>query len=354
MEIDRPATVRAGEELDGGRLRAFLATCIDGLEGEIEVRQFPSGFSNLTYAVRIGARELVLRRPPFGTKPRSGHDMRREFQVLSALGPHFPYGPKVLAFCDDPDVLGCDFYVMERIEGIIVRREYPPALAGQPALVRRQHETFVDVLADLHSVDFVAAGLGDLGRPAGYVERQVRGWTKRQADALTPDAPDTAPVVAWLEAHLPAGSGQAALIHNDYKLDNVVFAADDPTRLIGVLDWEMATLGDPLMDLGCTLSYWVERNDPPYMDLFRMMPTNVKGALTRTEVLARYASRRGMPIDGFGFYYVFGLFRLAVVLQQIYYRYYHGQTADPRFGALGPQPHALIRAAQRAMRGGVD
>ncbi len=349
--LDAPAAVRPGEELDTAKLGAWLHDRLPELSGTLSVQQFPSGFSNLTYALTLGDRELVLRRPPFGTKPKSGHDMAREYRVLTALRPHFPYCPAALLFCDDPAVMGCEFYVMERLRGLVVRRDYAPGLAGRPDLARAQCEALIDGLARLHQVDFAAAGLGDLGRPAGYVERQVSGWTKRLAAARTPDAPDLDGIAFWLAANLPPESGRATLIHNDYKLDNVIFRADDPTRLLAVLDWEMTTLGDPLMDLGCTLSYWVEAGDPDYMDSFRMMPTNVAGALTRAQVLERYSARTGTPTGDFTFYYVFGVFRLAVVLLQIYYRYYHGQTRDARFGALIGQVHALARTATVALQG---
>jgi aminoglycoside phosphotransferase (APT) family kinase protein len=349
---DEARAVRPGEDLDAARLGEYLAGHLPGLSGPLEVRQFPAGFSNLTYLLRAGEVELVLRRPPFGTKPRSGHDMAREFRVLSALRGHFPYGPRALHYCADEAVLGTPFYVMERLSGLILRHRYPPGLEPTPELARVQQTALVDVQAQLHAVDYTAAGLADLGRPEGYVERQVQGWAERYQRARTPGSPAFEETVAWLGAHLPRSSG-AALIHNDYKLDNVVFDAADPRQLVGVLDWEMATVGDPLMDLGCSLSYWVQADDPPWLHETTLVPTAVPGSLTRRQVLARYAEASGREVVGEAarFYYVFGLFRLAGIVQQIYYRYHHGQTADARFASLGRSVERLSQAAQAAAAG---
>ncbi len=345
--VDAAGAVRAGEGLDTGRLGAYLARHLPDLGLPLELRQFRSGFSNLSYLVMAGPRQLVLRRPPAGTRPTSGHDMSREFRVLSALRPGFPECPQPLHYCADESVIGTPFYVVERILGIILRRDYPPELAAAPALVRAQQEALIEVLARLHRVDYRALGLSDLGRPDGYVARQVRGWTERYAKAWTPDAPQAGDVTGWLAAHQPPESGRAALIHNDFKLDNVVFDAHDPARLIGVLDWEMATVGDPLMDVGCSLAYWIEAGDSPEMQATRMLPTHLPGSLGRAEVLCRYSDASGIPIENFRFYRVFGLFRLAVITQQIFYRFHHRQTQDERFAALGPMAHVLVRCAAR-------
>ena len=343
--VDEAAAPRAGEALDAAVLGEYLARQLPGLALPLAVRQFPAGFSNLSYLLTAGDREMVLRRPPPGTRPKSGHDMGREFRVLSALAGHFAGSPRPLHFCADESVIGAPFYVVERIRGIILRRDYPAELEPAPALVRAQQLALVDALARLHAVDWRALGLEELGRPEGYVARQVEGWTARYQRARTDDAPDALPVTQWLAARQPPESSHPALIHNDYKLDNVVFDAADPARLIGVLDWEMATIGDPLMDLGCSLAYWVEATDPPALQAARMLPTQLPGALTRHEVLDRYASRRGVPLPDFRFYRVFGLFRLAVIAQQIYYRYFHGQTRDERFGRLGPMARILVAQA---------
>ena len=347
--VDDAAPVRAGEALDVARLGEYLATHIPDLQLPLRVRQFPSGFSNLSYLLTAGSAEFVLRRPPIGTRPKSGHDMQREFRVLSALRAGFAECPRPLHYCADETVIGAPFYVVERIRGIILRRDYPLGLEATPALVRVQQVALIEVLARLHRLDYQSLGLADLGRPDGYAARQVRGWTERFQQACTADAPQTAEVADWLAANTPTGSGRAALIHNDYKLDNVVFDSRQPERLIGVLDWEMATIGDPLMDLGCSMAYWVEAGDEPEMLATRMLPTHLPGALSRMEVLGHYSKASGLPVGDFRFYRVFGLFRLAVIIQQIYYRYYHGQTKDGRFGALGPMAHVLVRRALAEM-----
>ncbi len=342
--VDQAAAIRSGEELDVAALAPYLADQLGGDSGEtLTVLQFPSGYSNLTYMLQLGGRKLVLRRPPFGTKAKTAHDMGREVRVLRALHPVFPYCPKPLLYCEDQAILGCDFYVMEYLPGLIVRRGYPAGFSPGPEQVRQQFETLIDVLAELHMLDYTAAGLADLGKPAGYAERQVVGWSKRFERAHTEDAPGFGATMQWLADNLPAESGRASLIHNDFKMDNVVWDADQPLRLIGVLDWEMATLGDPLMDLGGTLGYWVEADDPDFLRAAQLMPSDLPGAPTRAEAVERYCRRTGFSVDALDFYHCFGLFRLAVIAQQIYYRYYHGQTADRRFGELIKWVHALDR-----------
>jgi aminoglycoside phosphotransferase (APT) family kinase protein len=343
--IDRPADVRTGEELDVVRLGPYLREKL-GLEGDVEVLQYPSGFSNLTYLLRVGDTEMVLRRPPFGSKPRSGHDMKREHDVLAALYDSFPYCPKPLLFCDDASIIGGPFYVMERIEGLIVRRDFPTALSFSAEDVRALFNRVVDVHVELHAIDFHAVGLDNFGQPEGYIERQVAGWSDRYRKARTPDVPDCEDIMAWLEENRPAESGRGCVVHNDFRLDNIVLDPADPQRILGVLDWEMATIGDPLMDLGASLAYWVEQGDPPAFQAMRMMPTNAEGAPTRAEVVTRYASMSGLEIDDFSFYYCYGLFRLAGIVQQIYYRSYHGQTGDARFKNLNLWVGVLAAAAQ--------
>lgn len=344
--IDEAAAPRAGEALDASRLGAYLAGRLPGLELPLTVRQFPAGFSNLSYLLTAGGAEMVLRRPPFGTRPKSGHDMAREFRVLSALAGRFAESPRPLHYCDDESVIGAPFYVVQRIRGIILRRDYPADLPATPALVRAQQEALVDGLARLHRIDWESLGLAGFGHPEGYVARQVEGWTERYVRARTADAADAGRVTHWLATRQPQTAARGALIHNDYKLDNLVFDAAEPTRLVGVLDWEMATVGDPLMDLGCSLAYWVEAGDPPALLAARMLPTHLPGSLTRAEVLARYARASGLPVPDFRFYRAFGLFRLAVIVQQIYFRYARGQTQDRRFGALGPMARVLIGQAE--------
>ncbi|MFH1033045.1 MAG: phosphotransferase family protein [Pseudomonadota bacterium] len=346
---DQATEIRQGEELDPGRVEAFLRANIEGLQGPLTIKQFPSGYSNLTYFITVGTREMVLRRPPHGTKAKSAHDMHREYRVLSALHPHFPYCPRPLAFCEDQAVMGCHFYVMERIKGIIIRRRVPPELGLGLQQMRRLTERLIEVMAELHAVDYAAAGLAGLGKPAGYVRRQVEGWSLRYRNARTPDVPDGEAVMAWLLAKMPPESASPALIHNDFKLDNVVLDEAAPLRIIGVLDWEMATLGDPLMDLACTLAYWVQADDPPEMQSVASSITNQPGCLTRAQVVELYGQRTGRVMDQIDFYYTFGLFRLTVIVQQIYYRYHHGQTKDQRFAQLGATTHALLAQAGRVI-----
>lgn len=348
--VDQPADVRAGESLDAGRLGEYLAAHLPALALPLTVRQFPAGFSNLTYLLAAGDIELVLRRPPLGGRPKTGHDMGREFRVLSALHGVFGRCPRPVHYCGDESVIGAAFYVVERIRGIILRRDYPPQLPATPELVRAQQCALVDVLAQLHGLDHRALGLAELGRPEGYVARQVEGWTARYARAHTADAARAEDVTRWLLEQMPPETSAGALIHNDYKLDNVVFDAEAPASLVGVLDWEMATIGDPLMDLGCSLAYWVEAGDGPELLATRMLPTHLPGSLTRAEVLHRYAECTGRAVPAFRFYRVFGLFRLAVIAQQIYFRYCQGQTRDARFAALGPMAQALIAQAEAELR----
>lgn len=341
--LDQAGEVREADALDISALSAFLQQHVEGLNGELNVRQFAGGASNLTYQLSMGGRDMILRRPPSGTKPKSGHDMAREFKVLTALQGHFAPAPKPLVFCDDPSVIGAEFYVMEKLSGIIVRRDLPKGMALSEADAGTLCRNLIGTLAELHQVDFATAGLADLGRPEGYVARQVSGWNGRYAKARTDDVPENPQVMAWLEAKQPPDGANPGIIHNDYKLDNVVLDPADPLQVIGVLDWEMTTLGDPLMDLGSTLAYWVEAGDPPYMQLARMMPTTLPGMFTRDEVIAHYAQLTGRNMDHFDFYYTFGLFRLAVIAQQIYYRYYHGQTTNKRFEAFGQMVGLLIQ-----------
>lgn len=331
---DEPVEVRQGEELDLARVGEFLKDSIPGLKGELAVKQFPSGFSNLTYLVKAENREMILRRPPFGKKPKSGHDMSREYRILKALKPEFKYCPEPLVYTEDPAVMGCPFYVMERINGLIIRKNLPEGMALNPKSARTLSENLIRVLCELHSVDYIKAGLSDFGKPEGYVRRQVEGWIGRYRDARTPDAPDYEDIMSWLTAKMPADTDRPCIIHNDYKYDNVVLNPHNPLEIIGVLDWEMATLGDPLMDLGNSVAYWIEKDDPPNVQMIRMMATNIEGMLTRTEQVALYADIMGRSINDFDFYLCFGYFRLAVIAQQIYYRFYHGQTRDERFKML--------------------
>jgi aminoglycoside phosphotransferase (APT) family kinase protein len=269
--------------------------------------------------------------------------------MLQALKPVFPYCPAPLAYTEDESVIGCPFYVMERISGIILHKNLPANLKLSAADTRNLCTELLDVQIKLHAIDYKGIGLESLGKPEGYAERQVAGWSARYRDARTPDAPDYERVMAWLKDKIPATPVKPAIIHNDYKFDNVVLDAANPLKIIGVLDWEMATIGDPLMDLGNSLAYWVERADPEAMQLIRMMPTNIEGALTRKEITDLYSARTGTSIATFDFYYCFGLFRLSVIAQQIYYRFYHGQTKDERFKMLIFAVKVLEEAATKVM-----
>lgn len=326
---DPTRPVREGEELDLAAVESFLKSAIPDLEDPLEVSQFPSGASNLTYLVKAGDREMVLRRPPRGRKAKTAHDMSREVRVLTALADVYPYVPKVLAFCDDPDVLGCDFFLMERLDGIILRKNLPRGMSLSREETARLCRNVVDRLIDLHSIDYRTAGLGDLGKPEGYVGRQIEGWSRRYIDARTPNAPSYDRVMRWLEEKMPPEIG-ASIIHGDYRLDNVVLDSD--LEVIGVLDWEMATIGDPLMDLGNGLAYWMQKTDPWLLRVMRLQPTHLEGMMTREEVVDYYCRSTGIEIETFDFYRIYGVFRLVVIMQQIYYRYYHRQTRNKRFG----------------------
>lgn len=332
--IDRPRPVRVGEELDARRLEAFLARQVPGLAGPVVIEQFPSGFSNLTYMIRAGDRELVLRRPPIGVNIKTAHDMGREYRILSGLIGVYPRVPRPLVYCGDETVLGAAFYVMERVRGVILRASPPEGVTFGPQEMRGLSEAFIDTMAELHGVDYQAAGLGDLGRPDGYVARQIRGWTNRYRDARTDDIPSIERAAAWLDAHQPADS-PAALIHNDFKYDNVVLDPRRLSRIIAVLDWEMATIGDPLMDFGTTLGYWLDPDDPDLWKRSALSDLTARpGSLSRTALAERYARQTGRDLSRMVFYYVYGLFKLAVIVQQIYARYKKGLTGDPRFAGL--------------------
>jgi aminoglycoside phosphotransferase (APT) family kinase protein len=332
---DQARTVRDEDAFDVARVDAFLKQHIGGLEGTPAVRQFPGGASNLTYLLSYPNRELVLRRPPRGAKAKSAHDMLREARVMGALQASYPYVPAILARCDDPNVIGQDFYVMERLHGTILRRDLPPALELDRDGVRKLCVGFVDRLIELHQVDMAQSALKDLGKGEGYITRQVAGWSDRWRQAATEGSDPSEDVIAWLENNQPARDNANCVIHNDYRFDNVVLAPDDPLDIIGVLDWEMATIGDPLMDLGGSLAYWVQADDDPVFQSFRRQPTHEPGMLTRREVVTYYGERTGMDVSRFGFYEVFGLFRLMVIIQQIYRRFALGQTTNPQFAGFG-------------------
>jgi aminoglycoside phosphotransferase (APT) family kinase protein len=350
LTIDEAGSVRQGEELDIPKLGAYLADQLGDMAGDLTVEQFPHGHSNLTYLVRLGNREMVLRRPPFGNRVKTAHDMGREYRILSHLCRVYEPAPCPLLYCEDEGVLGAPFYLMERRRGIIVRKP-PVDRPIPPETVSRLCESLVENLVRLHAIDYRAAGLTDLGKPDGYVERQVTGWSRRYGDARTDDVPALERAAEWLAANRPAESG-SSLIHNDYKFDNLVLDPDDLSRIVAVLDWEMATIGDPLMDLGTTLGYWIQADDPEPLRRFLAGPTALPGSMTRRELAEHYACASGRPLPEMLFYYVYGLFKIAVIAQQIYARFVRGATHDPRFAALGAVVAALGESAERAIAAG--
>jgi aminoglycoside phosphotransferase (APT) family kinase protein len=343
---DHSSATRPGEELDLPRLEVFLRASLPHEPGELVVRQFPSGHSNLTYSVCLGSRQMVLRRPPFGSKVKSAHDMGREFHVLSKLHAAFP-APKPLVYCTDESILGAPFYVMERVHGVILRKKLPAGLEIPPATARRLSEAFIDNLAALHGLDYAAIGLADLGKPQGYLERQVKGWMERYHGSKTHELPEVERISAWLRERMPQQTG-ASLIHNDYKYDNMALDPADITKIKAVLDWEMCTLGDPLTDLGTAVAYWVDVEDPPEMHALLWGPTTLPGSLKRSQLIERYAEKTGRDVSQMLFYYVFALFKVGVIIQQIYYRYHQGLTKDPRFASMGEAAKMLVRAGLRA------
>jgi aminoglycoside phosphotransferase (APT) family kinase protein len=341
--IDQPAPVRADSTFALDALATWLRERVTGLEGSPELSQFGRGFSNLTYLVKFGNRELVMRRAPPGVNIKSAHDMGREFRILSALAPVWPKVPRPIAYSEDARVIGTPFYVMERVKGVILRASLPSGLELGDKTMRRLSEAACDTLAEIHRIDWRAAGLGDLGRPEGYVERQVRGWTDRWRKARTDDVPDMEKLGAWLDEHRPTESG-ATLVHNDFKYDNFVLAPD-LSGVIAVLDWEMATIGDPLMDLGTALGYWVQADDPPVFHVKSFGPTQLPGNLTRVEFVERWSRATGRDAGNILFYYAFALFKLAVVAQQLYKRWVDGLTKEDRYEVMLAGVRALAMAA---------
>jgi aminoglycoside phosphotransferase (APT) family kinase protein len=349
MSIDQSGPVRAGEELDEVRLASYLKQYLPDLDGPLLVEQFPSGFSNLTYLLRIGERELVLRKPPIGAKIKTAHDMSREYRILSHLYPVYRKVPCPIFYCDDDSVIGAPFYVMERVKGIILRAQQPTGVELAKETMRRLSISFVDNLVEIHRFDFESAGLSDLGNPHGYVKRQVDGWTKRYQNARTSEVAEVERVAQWLVDNQSVDSARAALIHNDYKYDNLVLSPDDLAKVIAVLDWEMATVGDPLMDLGTALGYWVEANDSAEWQQYGFVLTKLPGNLTRGDILHYYTQKSALEVDSPVFYYVYGLMKIAVIVQQIYFRYRQGLTKDARFAGLDRLVKACGIQAERAI-----
>jgi aminoglycoside phosphotransferase (APT) family kinase protein len=349
--LDHPAQIRSGEEIDLTTLEPYLRNHFPESTGALEVRQFPAGHSNLTYSLQLGSKELVLRRPPFGSKVKSAHDMSREFRVLSKLHAAYSPAPEVFLYCDDDSIIGVPFYVMQPVHGIILRRKLPHGLDFSAEKARLLSASFIDNLVRLHRVDYAAAGLADLGKPEGYLGRQVRGWTERYHGSKTHDYLEVEKISTWMQEHLPS-TAAVSLIHNDYKYDNVVLDPSDITKIVGVLDWEMCTIGDPLTDLGTALAYWVDQTDPQEIQENRWGPTTEQGSFTREEFVDHYAQQTGCDVSHIAFYLAFARFKLAVIVQQIYFRYHQGLTKDARFATMPATIQMLLRASLHTAQSG--
>lgn len=347
--IDSTSPVRTGEELDLKQIETYLNQNIEGLSGELTIEQFPSGNSNRTYLIRKGDSEFVLRCPPFGAENiKAGHDMYREHRILSKLHDVYTPAPKPFAYCEDKSVIGAPFYLMERKKGVILRQQLPEQLDISSTTMRKLSESLIDNLVRIHDIDWVAADLADMGKPEGFLERQVDGWAQRYENVQTDEIPDAGPVIAWFRENIPQSS-QATLIHNDYKFDNVVLDPTDLGRVIGVLDWEMSTIGDPLLDLGVALGYWITQDDPELLRLARTQPTNLDGTPRRAEIAEIYAKKTGRDVSNIVYYYAFALFKLAVITQQIYYRYAKGYTQDSRFSIMQIGTEIFVRHSALAI-----
>jgi len=334
------AAVRAGEELNSQSLAAYLKDKIEA-SGELTIEQFPGGHSNLTYLLRTPVREYVLRRGPLGPVAPKAHDMAREYRVLKAVHPWLAAAPEAFHLCEDASVIGAVFFVMERRNGIVVRDEIPASLAVFPDYPARVSAGLIDCLIELHSVDIFSHGLDSLGRPDGFLERQVRGWFERWTRAKTEEIPLMERLIAWLAERMPP-SPAPTIVHNDFKLDNVMLNFSDPGKIEAVLDWEMSSVGDPLVDLGVLLCYWTQPSDPGGE---KPTLTSGPGWLSRDEIVQRYAKQTGRDVSRIAYYEVFAIFKLAVVLQQIYVRFHRGQTKDERFRHFDRRVHNLIQQA---------
>lgn len=328
--IDQPKATRAEDALDINAVSAFVKSHYPNAHGALDIKQFPGGASNLTYQLNFDNVSLILRTSPKGTKAKGAHDMAREFRIMERLKPSYHYVPEMIALCSDESVIGREFYVMEKISGIIPRANLPKELILSETEVNTLCKNVIDTLIELHKVDIQSTGLHELGKGIGYCQRQVDGWSERYKKAKTWNVPSCNYVIDYLKANVPQQE-KTCFIHNDFRFDNVVLDEHNPTKVIGVLDWEMATIGDPMMDLGNSLAYWVQADDDFVAKQTRRQPTHLKGMLTRKEVIQYYCDQMGFDAKDFTFYEVYGLFRLAVIMQQIYFRYYHKQTTNKAF-----------------------
>lgn len=342
--------VREGEELNQGKLKAFMLqhSLITQENSELTVKQFTNGYSNLTYLLQIESKAYVLRRPPFSA-PKRGHDMGREFKVLQHLNPVYDKSPKVHVFSEDPKIIGAPFYIMEKVDGEILTAKSALDRQVSPEEFKTISDTWVAAFVEFHNIDYKAAGLSELGRPEGYVERQVHNWGKQYLAAATDEVPAAQKVMTWMSENQPRKYDHT-LIHNDFKYDNVVFKDERWKTISAILDWEMCTLGDPMMDLGTSLGYWTTAGDPEFMKQGLPSSTIMKGNPSRTEIVQHYALKSGRNIDNLTFYYVYGLFKIAVIAQQIYYRYKHGHTSDPKFANLNKASALCCNTAWQAIQ----
>jgi aminoglycoside phosphotransferase (APT) family kinase protein len=348
MPADTSA-VRAEEQLNLDALSSYLDGQGFSRGRQISIEQFPGGHSNLTYLLKLeGGAEYVLRRPPLGPVAPKAHDMVREYRILCAVHPVFPPAPEPALLCEDLSILGAPFYIMERRPGLVLRRENPPQIGDDAPLRRRIGESLVDTLVQLHAVDVSQPPVSAIGKPAGFLERQLAGWFGRWQRSRTRELPAMDRLMEWLSARAPASS-DAALLHNDYKLDNVMLDPADPARIVAVLDWEMSALGDPLVDLGILLCYWPQAGDPPQRVESISPVTAMPGWPSRAELVERYASKTGRDVSRIAYYEVFAIFKVAVVLQQIYHRYHLGQTSDPRFASMEERVLGLVEVATEMM-----
>ena len=348
FSIDTPKNIRDGEEFPIENLEIFLK------ENDFEInnlifKQFPSGYSNLTYFLKSSSKEFVLRRPPFGAKSlKGGHDMLREYNVLKNLKSQFNKVPKVHLYCDNDDIIGAPFYIMDRVEGYIIRPNLQEQDSPGEEVIRNVSDSLVSTLVELHNVDINEANLNNLGKIDGYVKRQVEGWIKRYNHSKTDIIANMDFVAKWLNDNQPL-EVEGSIVHNDFKYDNLVLDKNNHSKITAVLDWEMATIGDPFMDLGTTLGYWMDKNDLPELKLFQLSATTLEGNPTREGILEMYESKSGKTIPNPVFYYVFGLFKIAVIAQQIYFRYKKGFTKDRRFGLLNLAVMSLSIMAKQAI-----
>jgi aminoglycoside phosphotransferase (APT) family kinase protein len=338
-------SVRKGEELPEDRLIPYLRHRIPDLpEAPIEIEQFAAGHSNLTYLIRCGDFEGVLRRPPLGPVAAKAHDMRREFQVLQAVHPLFKLAPRPILFCDDESVIGCTFQMMERRRGIVIDGDWPEEYPRSQTAAEAVSLAPIETMAQLHSIDYRETGLAELVHPEGYLERQVHGWLARYDKAKTDEIAAANEVAERLTRDLPI-SPPATIVHNDLKLNNMLLAPHAVGQVTAVVDWEMATVGDPLTDLATTLSYWPESGDPELLRHWLGHLGKVPGMLTRRDLIEAYANRTGRDVGHLSWYLMFAYFKVGVICQQIYFRWVHGQTKDGRFQALGTLAKGLIEHA---------